>query len=349
MKRQILLYVLAGMFLAAFSPTFTSADPLPSRDILKFSQQPMNDTEVGVPGAVGRYWGHDELSTAYNLPGPAAGLYRGTFMADDFADKFTSPVVHVKWWGSYLDNFIDPATPVDRFLISFESDVPASATGGFSHPGQPLLNQIVRRAAAISGPGSGEFTEKLVSNGGPPLGEHLYEYNAELYLDKPFPQEPNKVYWLKIVALVDLPTAFPAPIDPINPPAGITRWGWHNRDYTKMNPLASTPPAVVPGEFLTVLGPSPGVPVWHFQDDAVTGIVNIDTSGRIGQIMPVITQDNYQPTRYLPEADGPGPIGQFSKDLAFELYTVPEPAASALVLVGLAGALAVRRKLLAVS
>src|SRR5688572_13268843 len=84
--------------IACFLHTATLfADPLTGRDILKFSQRPMDNTEISVPGAVGRYWGHDELSTAYNLPGPAAGLYRGTFMADDFADKFSSPVVHVKW------------------------------------------------------------------------------------------------------------------------------------------------------------------------------------------------------------------------------------------------------------
>ena len=55
--------------------------------------------------------------------------YRGTFMADDFADRFNlghsfnSPIVHVKWWGSYLNDFVSPNFPVDKFLISIESDV----------------------------------------------------------------------------------------------------------------------------------------------------------------------------------------------------------------------------------
>ena len=50
-------------------------------------------------------------------------------------------------------------------------------------------------------PGSGSFTERLyhpVSVDGP-----IFEYNAELHLGKEFRQEPNQVYWLKIVALVD--------------------------------------------------------------------------------------------------------------------------------------------------
>ena len=57
------------------------------------------------------------------------------------------------------------------------------------------------------------------------------------------------MYWLKIVALVDVPPGCPFP-DPDQPPTFVPRWGWHNRDYTIMDPLASTPPAVVPGEHI---------------------------------------------------------------------------------------------------
>ncbi|HJS06283.1 MAG TPA: PEP-CTERM sorting domain-containing protein, partial [Pirellulales bacterium] len=49
-------------------------------------------------------------------------------------------------------------------------------------------------------------------------------------------------------------------------------------------------------------------------------------------------QAGFQPTRYLPLADGPPGIGEFSKDLAFELYTVPEPATWALLMSGAASA-----------
>src|SRR6185312_11051832 len=72
------------------------ADPLPG-EVPKFAQQPMVTTPLG--GAL--YYGHDELSTAYGV-GTAASPplnYQGTFMADDFADKVSTPVVHVMWWG----------------------------------------------------------------------------------------------------------------------------------------------------------------------------------------------------------------------------------------------------------
>jgi hypothetical protein len=321
------------------------ADPLVGRDLLKFSQQPMDNTPIVSPnGTIQRFWGHDELSTAYSTVGATGPTpYRGTFMADDFADKFSSPVVHVKWWGSYLNNFVSPSFPIDKFLISFERDVPAGPNNPFSRPGEPLLNQIVRRGPIA--PGSGTFTEKPISGGGPPLGETLYEYNAELHLGKEFFQQPDTVYWLKVVALVDLPPGII--IDPSQPPTFVPRWGWHNRDYTILNPLASTAPAVVPGEHIDgFLGPVPGgTPVWHFQDDAVTGQIVVNhLSTSAGQISPVIDQAGYQPTRYLAIADGPPGIGEFSKDLAFELYTIPEPAAFTLLAIALAAAAGIGRR-----
>jgi hypothetical protein len=336
------LSLFAAIWLAA---PRASADPILGRDILKFSQRPMDGTQITSPnGTVQRFWGHDELSTAYSTVGAAGPTpYRGTFMADDFADKFNTPVVHVKWWGSYLNNFVSPAFPIDKFLISFESDVPAGPNNPFSHPGTPLLNQIVRRGPIT--PGSGTFTERPISGGGPPLGETLYEYNAELHLDKAFFEKANEVYWLKIVALVDLPPGII--VDPNQPPTFVPRWGWHNRDYTVMDPLASTAPAVVPGEHIDgFLGPVPGgTPVWHFQDDAVTGQIVVNhLSTPMGQVMPIIDQAGYTPTRYLGLADGPPGIGEFSKDLAFELYTVPEPGTCALVAISIAGVIAVSRR-----
>jgi PEP-CTERM motif len=58
----------------------------------------------------------------------------------------------------------------------------------------------------------------------------------------------------------------------------------------------------------------------------------------------VIDQAGYLPTRYLAGADGPPPIGNFSKDLAFELYTIPEPATCGLMLLAFVGSMAVRRR-----
>jgi hypothetical protein len=292
------------------------ADPLPG-EVLKFQQLPLN---VGLPPSNGGapYAGHNETSTAYanfDATGQFAG-WRGTYMADDFGDKVSTPVVHVRWWGSYDQN-LTGANGVPQFLISFESDV-AAQPGTFSHPGSPILNQIVRQTSAPLTPGSGTFQEKMI-NGGVP--EHLYEYNAELSV--PFNEAADSVYWLKIVALV-------------NPPVdGNISWGWHDRDWSLQDTYASTTGLSTPGE--RVIGTVPGttgtsVSVWHYQDDAVSGPIDI---------LPVVPGglfvDQHQtwvPQNYKDSIDGPPGIGAFSKDLAFELYTVPEPTTVLLFAVG---------------
>ncbi len=195
----------------------------------------------------------------------APGSYRGTFAADDFSDNYSTPVVHVRWWGSYENNnnLLFPNANVQKFLISFESDtIGGPANQPFSQPGTPLLTQEVTLGGLS--PGSGTFTEQMV-NGNVP--EHLYQYNAELAL--PFNEQANTVYWLKIVALEDPSTQ------------NLVKWGWHNRDWGVKDNLAS--PVPVPGEHDE--GPlvlSNGTtPVWHFQDDAVNGQIDygLNTAG----------------------------------------------------------------------
>lgn len=328
------------MWLVAVSSllaTQSQADPLPGENLLKFSQQPMNTTFI--QGQV--YGGHDEISTAYGV-GTAAQPpqdYQGTFMADDFADNFTSPVVHVKWWGSYHADFINPNLPVNKFLIAFESDVPQNPGVTFSQPGSVLQFDVVNRGALA--PGSGTFTEKLIRGPDPVFGESLYEYNAELHLSNQFAEQAGKVYWLKIAALIDTPTAIPIPAPP-----NVTQWGWHNRDYTIQDTLASAVPS--PGEYVD--GQIAGQNIYHFQDDAVTGNLRFLP---FASPSPVIFQTNMSPTFYVDNADGPGGstagtpgISSHSKDLAFELYTysVPEPAACLLMAIGLVGVSTIRRR-----
>lgn len=314
--RGITLLVAAAPIISiVMSRSVALGDPLPG-EIRKFSQRPL-DALTPIPGGP-TYWGHDELSTAIRTSNTAP--YQGSFMADDFADKFSTPVVHVSWWGSYIDQ--QQFTGVKKFLISFETDVPASPTGGFSHPGTPILSQVVTRGPLA--PASGTFTEAPVSPGGPPLGEALYQYNAELKL--PFPQQRDTVYWIKIAALVD------APAD------GGIRWGWHDRDYRLFDPLASTPPLVSPGERDIAVGTA-FTPVWHFQDDAVSGTMS--TFVNPDNVVLSLDQTNFLPENYLNFIDGPQGIGQFSKDLAFELYTVPEPACA---LIAFGCAVLVRRR-----
>lgn len=359
MKTNYVRLVL-GVALAVLPATPSLADPLPGRDRAKFLQQPMINTPIANDnGTVDTYFGHDQLSTAYwmNNPSNPIPLYEGRFMADDFADNLNSPVVHVKWWGSYLHDIINPSMPVNKFLITFENDIPQSPTNPFSHPGDIKFNQVVFRDADNDLSPGGEFSEKLIRGPDPILGESLYEYNAELHLNKPFPQQKDTVYWLKIVALVDVPPTIQ--FNPLNPPQNATQWGWHNRDYTQQNTLASpnvAGPPFPPGEAIVgqVGSAAQPSPVWHFQDDAVQGNVRVTTNGPGGLVMPNVLQpfQSMSPTRYSDLLDGPASftpgavgIGQFSKDLAFGLYTIniPEPSTCLLMACSLAGILVRRR------
>jgi hypothetical protein len=306
----------AAAALCGIMSTSSFADPLPG-EVMKFNQLPIDAMPVN--GQL--YWGHDELSTASRTA--TAASYNGIFMADDFSDRVSQPVVHISWWGSYLQN--QHFNGVKKFLVSFESDVPQGPNNPFSHPGVPLLNQIVSLGPLA--PGSGTYTEQLVSPGGAPLNEQLYKYNAELRL--PFPEQANTVYWLKIAALIDAPTD------------GQIQWGWHDRDYTISDPLAAGPPLVNPGERNEAPAGNP-FPVWHFQDDAVNGNLVTLIDPATGNV--TVDQSNYAPQNYIAGVDGPGIVGDLSKDLAFQLYyrDVPEPAGT----LGLAamGALMTLRK-----
>lgn len=338
------LCAIVGLSLISYIAASASADPIPGRDVLKFSQRPMiNTTLIGPAGGPEVFHGHDELSTAWGVrtaTGAPPLQFQGRFMADDFADHFDSPVVHVKWWGSYLNRPTSLPDPrVRRFLISFESDVPQGPNNLFSHPGEPLLNQIVSLDAdGVLKPGEGTFLESVIP-GSTSVDGPIFEYNAELHLDKAFPQKPDTVYWLKIVALDEIE-------NPNIPIDARLQWGWHNRDYTLKDPLASTPPAVMPGEHIQGYLPMPGgdLPIWHFQDDSVSGNVGVFIDTAMPN-MPRIEQGGFEPQRYVPPYDGPSLIAQYSKDLAFNLYTVPEPTTCALVALAIVGSLQMRRRI----
>ena len=298
MKPPVISLILAAALTAVLACPL-QADPL-ADEVLKFYQVPLNGgLTPWPPGAVvtnvfAPFPGHDELSTAYW--NPSGGFYQGTYMADDFCDYRSTPIVHVMWWGSYMSNYYNQ---VQQFLIAFEADVPANDPGnplGYSHPGSNIVSQIVTLGPLSRR--SGTFTEMPVTLGtfGPPNPDgNLYQYNAELAI--PVTEQSNRVMWVKIVALTPNP---------------MVKWGWHNRDYAIRDPLACTAPGVVPGEAL--IAPS----MWHFQDDAVTGPVMITFVDRSTNVI----QTAYMRTFYQPPYDGTSfPSNTVSKDLAFALYT----------------------------
>jgi hypothetical protein len=356
----LLMTCCVGLLALAILVTAAAADPLDGQ-MPKFVQKPMVETEV--EGNV--YYGHDELSTLYNqsqigqepgMPIQYPAVYAGQYMADDFADPFRTPVLHVQWWGSYMSN--EANIPIDKFLIVFETDVPVGSADNlyeYSHPGEPILSQVVTRGPLS--PGSGTFEELSVHPGGPPADEELFMYNAELAC--PFEQEPNTVYWIKIAALVDLDDfdddGFITAIDAALAP----RWGWHNRDYTAWNPYASTSATsiVYPGEHVEQPPLPDGTEVWHFQDDAVSSgdygmeatvnDLDVPCDVEVNQLLSPLPPyaPDFISQNYMPGYDGPDEIGQYSKDLAFALYTIPEPSTVLLLAMGLACLLGRRLRL----
>jgi len=280
---------------------YASADPLPGEAKI-FQQMPELQLPANLGGQHGQYGG----SLASGTLLPSGPWYSGTLIADDFSDHFGTPILHVRWWGAYT---LPEGFGVKRFYIGFDSDVPVSANNAFSHPGISLSQQYVDQGPLA--PGSGTFTEKLISPGDS-VNPAVFEYDAELKC--PFFPTHDTVYWLKIIAL------------PIMDRDGGVRWGWLNRDWTIMDPLAPNAPDVVPGErvagFVSALDGTQ-VPVWQFQGGSVSASV---TTRFLDQCNALTTQSNFDSLNYSLAA-GPSGIAQFSRDMSFELYTgdVPEP------------------------
>jgi len=334
-----------------------TADPSPT-EALKFYQMPLNNGATpylpvpsypgpspnGLPSygtvtSTAIFPGHDELSTATRTSDSAP--WQGIYMADDFADYAGTPIVHVRWWGSYMNDNAG-IDGVKKFLISFEHNVPASIDASteeiipshpdFAHSGN--LHQIVDFVPGVAPPPPGMFTEKAVVTPRGPVSppELLYEYNAELHLDKWFHEEAaapgvDNVYWLKIVALVD------AQVD------GDIDWGWHNRDWSIPDALAAKPGDTPDGaEHIAGTVPDGDTleSVWHFEDDAVQGGIAVYPTAM--PFMPDVQQSDFDARNYVTPFDGPTEIVQYSKDLAFELYTmIPEPASLVLLALGVLG------------
>jgi hypothetical protein len=279
------------------------AEPLTGQ-MLYFEQLPLNGGLAPSAGGA-EYPGHAELSTA--TPGFLNITYSGPSMADDFAVSTSSPIVHVEWWGSYLD----PGSNLDgvqAFLISFE--VPGTEDSP-SYPGVAVASQIVTKGALATG--SGTFTETAIPTD-PGAAAQLFGYSAELSI--PTVLLTDQQYWLRIVALVN-PTS-----------DGDMQWGWQNRDYGLTDLYATTIP--IPGEHLVTNDLD--LTMWHYQDDAMSGEVTIfpvpDT------LLAGVVPGAHTAQNYVNGSDGPVGINQYGKDMAFRLYAMPEPSTLALIAMG---------------
>ncbi len=248
-------------------------------------------------------------------------------IADDFKDPFSTPVLTVRWWGSYVGptfQQVAGAEPVpifgpgseDGYLISFFKDVPASDPSGggtpFSHPGELLGSYVLPLEKVWVEPTSYVGWDQ----------HPIFEYKANLmdaHLDHPsdlagpmgFNQRPGEVYWISIVAEVGhtlamvtdpttggqdwvaVPTGKTAMPNQENPEGHY--WGWHT------SPI-------------------------HFNDVATMGHLAMP-----GNQWEYLGWQPIQPQHGL-------------NDMAFELYTVPEPTGGALILIGIVALATSRRR-----
>lgn len=277
------------------------AGPL-TGEMLHFEQLPLNGGLAPSSGGA-PYPGHSELSTA--TQGLFGIMYGGPSVADDFSISTSSPVVHVEWWGSYLNPGTNP-NGVQAFLISIE--VPGTEDSPGYPSGVPVTAQIVTKGALSAG--SGTFTETAIATAGGAAAD-LLQYNAELAI--PVPLLQDQLYWLRIVALV-------------NPNGdGDMQWGWQGRDYELTDTYAATGPT--PGEHELASD------VWHFQDSAMTSDVTIFPVPD-SELAGLIGGTSNTALNYVNGVDGAAGINQYGMDMAFRLYAMPEPSTVALFAMG---------------
>lgn len=138
----------------------------------------------------------------------------GAVMANDWLCDDGSPIVAVRWWGSYIgQSAVDPTPFVNAFDISIHASV---GTHPFSLPSDSALELYTSVTAQQEFVGYDE------------VGDAVYRYDA--YLPSPYPQQMGVEYFLDI----DLPTG--------------QNWGWHdaalpypNLDWAAMAPTHQGP------------------------------------------------------------------------------------------------------------
>lgn len=229
-------------------------------------------------------------------------------IADDFRDPYSTPVLTVRWWGSYVGPTFQQVAgglaPIfgpgseDGYLISFFSDIPAG-TGGvpFSRPGALLGSYALSFDKVWVEPTSYVGWDQ----------HPIWEYKANLmdaHLDHPtsyadpmgFRQKAGEIYWISIVAEVG------HKLELVTDAAGNVQWV-----ATPTGKFAEPNPQNQEGHYWG----------WHTSPEHFNDVATMGHLAMPGSQWEYIGWQPIQPRHEL-------------FDMAFELYTIPEPASLAL-------------------
>jgi hypothetical protein len=306
----------AALLMVALAANSAAAQGTPQHvmkgNVLKYSQ-PIGHLTPLAPDM--HSWGEDIPSDVdWHSIMQSPTIPPNWIIADDFRDPFNTPVLTVRWWGSYVGPTFGPGTPgpvpifgpgsEDGYLISFFKDIPADTPGGvpYSRPGELLGSYAVSFDKVWVEP-----TNYIGWDQHP-----IWEYKANLmdaHLDHPstyagpmgFNQKAGEIYWISIVAEVghklELVTDATGAVRWVESPTGKFAqpnqqnpeghyWGWHT------SPI-------------------------HFNDVATMGHLAMP-----GMQWEYFGWQPIQPRHEL-------------FDMAFELYTVPEPIGASLMAAGM--------------
>jgi len=129
-------------------------------------------------------------------------------LADDWRCTETGPVSDIHFWYSFA---FDQPMPINGIHLSIHDDVPASPTGGFSHPGNLLWSRDLLPTEWVNlypypGPGGTGVQGWYDPNTGEYLtGNHNLtgQINVRIPDAEAFIQEKDKIYWLDISVITD--------------------------------------------------------------------------------------------------------------------------------------------------